>query len=291
MAIYTLGSINIDHVYRVEALPRPGETVSSIDYMVAMGGKGLNMSVAAHRAGGNVRHVGLIGTGDRFVRQQIAELGLNLELISEVEAPTGHAIIYVDAGSENCIVIHGGANWRFSESLIRDALKDADPRDWLLLQNETNANEIGIKVAREKGMRIALVAAPFNVEAMPDQIGQVDLVSMNETETGLYEAAIGRSIKEIEGPDFLITYGKGGAVFHRQGEEMHVPAFSVETVDTTGAGDTFFGAFLAKYGSGAPVADAMRYGSAAAALMVQREGATIAIPAASDVEAFLAAQD
>lgn len=287
MAIFNVGSINVDHLYLVERLPEPGETLSARDSMTNMGGKGLNISVALSRSGADVRHVGLIGNGDAETRSMIKDLGLADDLIFDADARTGHAIIYLDDHSENCIVILGGANLGFTEDLIRDALRNARKDDWLVLQNETNANEIAIKVAREKEMKVALVAAPFDTGTMPEQIGMVDLVSMNETETELFETAVGRSIQDVEGPEFLITYGKKGAMFRSKGEERRIGAHKVNALDTTGAGDTFFGVFLAHYASGTEVDICLNHASAAAALMVQRKGAATVVPSHKEVEEFL----
>ncbi|PSL18258.1 ribokinase [Shimia abyssi] len=287
MAIYNLGSINIDYFYQVEHLPAPGETISAIEYMVNLGGKGLNTSVAAQRAGADVRHVGAVGRDDAVVRRMLAELGVDDTRVVGVEAQTGHAVVYVDAASENSIVIFGGANQAIDETNVRAGLDGAGPGDWLLLQNETNANELGLKIAREKGMKVALVAAPFETGALVDLIGQVDLVSMNRTETAQYEAALGQAVREVQGPAFLLTYGAEGSVFIDGESETRVAAFAVDAVDTTAAGDTFFGTFLAQHAAGAGIKEAMRFASAAAAVKVTRKGAAKAIPKAEEVRVFL----
>lgn len=289
MRIFNLGSINVDHLYQVNRLPEPGETLSSRGYLVNMGGKGLNISVAAHRSGADVRHVGLVGAGDHSVREMISDLGLGDQLIKDVQAPTGHAIIYLDDQSENCIVIHGGANHCFSEETIRSSLCHAKANDWLVIQNETNANEIGIRVARDLGMKIALVAAPFDAATMPAQIERVDLVSMNQAEKELFEASVSKSVKAIEGPEFLITYGKSGATFLSGATEIHLDSHCVDALDTTGAGDTFFGVFLANYVSGMSPDISLERANAAGALMVQRKGAASVIPTKADIDAFLRA--
>ena len=287
MTIFNLGSINVDHLYSVARLPRPGETVSSHDYIINMGGKGLNITVAVLRSGADIKHIGAIGSGDHAVESMLSGLGLGLDLITRVEGSTGHAVVYVDDSSENCIVIHGGANQAIPENHVRAALADAGPGDWLVLQNETNANSFGIEAARERGMKIALVAAPFDAEALASQIDAADLVTMNESETALFEAFAGRSVRDMAGTDFLLTYGSDGASFHSDGSEMHVDAFKVDAVDTTGAGDTFFGAFMAGYATGVPADVAMTRASAAAALMVQRKGAASVAPHLNEIEAFL----
>ena len=287
MTIYNLGSINVDHLYMLERIPKPGETLSSLETHITIGGKGLNISVAAHRSGADVRHIGVVGSADPSVLDMIAGLGLDRALISQVDVQTGHAIIYVDENSENSIVVHGGANLCFSESQIRTALSSAQPDDWLVLQNETNANEIGISIAREKGMQIALVAAPFNAKTMPEQIEKVDLVSMNKTESELFEVISGTSIGNLKSIDFLITYGADGAVFLSDGEARRIAAHKVHSIDTTGAGDTFFGVFMAHYTSRGCVETALKKANAAAALIVQRRGVASVVPSQKEIDTFL----
>ena len=287
MTIYNLGSINVDHLYMLERIPKPGETLSSLETHITIGGKGLNISVAAHRSGADVRHIGVVGSADPSVLDMIAGLGLDRALISQVDVQTGHAIIYVDENSENSIVVHGGANLCFSESQIRTALSSAQPNDWLVLQNETNANEIGISIAREKGMKIALVAAPFNAKKMPEQIKKVDLVSMNKTESELFEMISGTSIGNLKSIDFLITYGADGAVFLSDGEARRIAAHKVHSIDTTGAGDTFFGVFMAHYTSRGCVETALKKANAAAALIVQRRGVASVVPSQKEIDTFL----
>ena len=287
MTIYNLGSINVDHLYMLERIPKPGETLSSLETHITIGGKGLNISVAAHRSGADVRHIGVVGSADPSVLDMIAGLGLDRALISQVDVQTGHAIIYVDENSENSIVVHGGANLCFSESQIRTALSSAQPNDWLVLQNETNANEIGISIAREKGMKIALVAAPFNAKKMPEQIKKVDLVSMNKTESELFEVISGTSIGNLKSIDFLITYGADGAVFLSDGVTQRIAAHKVHSIDTTGAGDTFFGVFMAHYTRIGCVETALKKANAAAAIIVQRRGVASVVPSQKEIDTFL----
>ena len=287
MTIYNLGSINVDHLYMLERIPKPGETLSSLETHITIGGKGLNISVAAHRSGADVRHIGVVGSADPSVLDMIAGLGLDRALISQVDVQTGHAIIYVDENSENSIVVHGGANLCFSESQIRTALSSAQPNDWLVLQNETNANEIGISIAREKGMKIALVAAPFNAKKMPEQIKKVDLVSMNKTESELFEVISGTSIGNLKSIDFLITYGADGAVFLSDGVTQRIAAHKVHSIDTTGAGDTFFGVFMAHYTRIGCVETALKKANAAAAIIVQRRGVALVVPSKKEIDTFL----
>ncbi len=286
MTLYNLGSINTDYVYSLDHLPAPGETLRAHEFQIGLGGKGLNISVAMMRAGAPVSHIGAIGVGDTNVISMLTQQGVDLAAVDKIDGVTGHAVVYVDAQSENQIVIVGGANQAITETHIRNSLADAGPEDWLVLQNETNANELGLTVAREKGMKVALVAAPFDAQTLPDLILRVDLVSMNRSETEEFERAIGRSFREAAGPDFLLTYGSDGAEYVGSRGSARISAHTVDAVDTTGAGDTFFGSFLAKYALGLPLEEALSYANAAAALQVQRKGAAVAIPSHEEVVAF-----
>jgi ribokinase len=286
MTVYNLGSINIDHVYTLQEFPRPGQTISAEALTTNLGGKGLNISVALSRAGADVRHIGAVGNGDALIQSLLAPFDLDLERVALVEAPTGHAIIYLDQTRENQIVIFPGANGAITEAHVSASLASAGPGDWLVLQNETNANDIGLSVARAKGMKVALVAAPFDA-TMPALMEQVDLVSVNEEELRDFEAATGSDFRTRTDMSFLVTYGAKGAEFVSGGESHKVAAHKVEVADTTGAGDTFFGGFMAQYANGATVSDALEFASAMAALQVQSLGAAVAIPSRDAVLDFL----
>ena len=286
MAVYNLGSINIDHVYTMAAFPRPGQTLSADSMVTNLGGKGLNISVALSKAGADVRHIGAVGAEDAQVQSLLAPFDLDLSRVALLAQPTGHAIIYLDQERENQIVIYPGANGAIERAHVAAALADAGPEDWLVLQNETNANDIGLAIAREKGMKVALVAAPFDA-SMPALMEKVDLVSVNEEELRDFEAATGSSFRDRTDMAFLVTYGAEGAEFVAGGETHRVKAHKVTVADTTGAGDTFFGGFMAQYANGASVEDALTFASAMAALQVQSMGAAVAIPDRAEVLAFL----
>ena len=286
MTVYNLGSINIDHVYTMEDFPRPGQTLSADTMVTNLGGKGLNISVALSRAGADMRHIGAVGAGDAQVQTLLAPFGWDLDRVALLDQPTGHAIIYLDANRENQIVIYPGANGAITRGHVEAALADAGPSDWLVMQNETNANQFGLEVARSKGMKVALVVAPFD-ETMPALMEQVDLVSVNEEELRDFEAATGGSFRDRTDMSFLVTYGAEGAEFVSGGESHRVAAHKVEVADTTGAGDTFFGGFMAHYANGSSVEEALSFASAMAALQVQSMGAAVAIPHRDAVLNFL----
>lgn len=285
--ILNLGSINVDHVHRVPHFPVPGETLSDTGYAVGLGGKGANMSIAAARAGARVRHVGAVGADGLWTVARLAEAGVDTAGIATVEAATGHAVIYVDPTGENQIVIHGGANQALTPRMVRTALAQAGPGDWLLAQAETNLVAEAAATARARGLTVAYAAAPFDATTAAGMLPLSDLVAVNEGEAEALSAHTGRAPAHWGVPRLLITLGARGARWIEGGEALDVPSFPVTPVDTTGAGDCFLGYALAGLDGGLSPAAALRRAAAAAALQVTRPGAAEAIPTADEVAAFL----
>jgi ribokinase len=288
MTIFNLGSINIDHVYRVAHLPGPGETVSDLGYAQGLGGKGVNQSLAAAAAGARVHHIGAVGADGAWIVERLAAAGIDVGDLATVAAATGHAVVCVDAKAENQIVIHGGANRALTCAQIDRALARARPGDWFLAQNETNLIAEGFARAQALGLKTAYAAAPFEAAAAAGLIGSVDLLAVNEVEAAQLAAHLGRTVEELPVPELLVTLGARGARYRAGDTVCEVAAFPVTPVDTTGAGDTFLGAFLAARDGGAEPEAALRQAAAAAALQVTRPGAADAIPAGTEVAAFLA---
>ena len=169
MTIFNLGSINIDHVHRVAHLPGPGETVADIGYASGLGGKGVNQSLAA-AAGARVHHIGAVGVDGGWIVERLAAAGIDVSDLTTVGAVTDHAIVCVDAGGENLIVIHGGANRALTVEQIDRALARARPGDWFLAQNETSLIAEGFARAQASGLRTAYAAAPFAAAAAALQV-------------------------------------------------------------------------------------------------------------------------
>ncbi|WP_104491669.1 ribokinase [Paracoccus denitrificans] len=287
MTIYNLGSINIDHVYRLPALPRPGETLHAQSYAQGLGGKGANQSVAAARAGADVVHLGAMAASDGWVLGRLAEAGVQTSAIARLpDIATGHAIILVDTAGENSIVLHGGANLALPATLASGI--GFGPDDILLMQNETNLQAETAALARRAGARVIYSAAPFSIAALREVLPHVSILSVNEIEARDTFAAFGEDLP-VEG--LLVTRGAEGAEFRdlRGGQAWHQPAFAVEAVDTTGAGDCFTGWFAAGLARGENPPTALRHAAAAAALQVTRRGAGDAMPDRTEVLAFLKA--
>lgn len=289
--ILTIGSVNIDHVYRVASLPGPGETVADRGYSRGLGGKGTNQSLAARMAGAEVRHAGAVGPDGEWCRARLAAAGIDVSDLATVDAATGHAVIMVDEAGENVIVIHGGANRALTAQLVQRAIGGARPGDWLLLQNETNLVVEAARAGRAAGLRVAYAAAPFDPEATAAVIPHVDLLAVNAVEAAQLAAHLGTPAETFGAPVLLVTEGAAGAHCWSGRNRLSQPAFPVRPVDTTGAGDTYLGYFLAGVDGGLPVAEAMRRAAAAAAIQVTRPGAAEAIPDAAEVLAFLDEHD
>lgn len=291
MAIWNLGSINVDHVYRVPHLPRPGETLAALGYATGLGGKGANQSVAAVRAGARVLHIGAVGGEGGWALRKLKAFGVDLAHVVEVAAATGHAIINVDPQAENAIVIHAGANAALTLGQVVGAMKISARTDTVLLQNETNLQAETAQAAQARGLRVIYSAAPFDVAAVRAVLPFVSLLVMNEGEAAALVAALGQPLDALPVAGIIVTKGSRGAAWISAGTETILqPSFLVMPVDTTGAGDCFIGSLAAALDRGDTRAAAMRYAAAAAALQVTRPGAAEAMPTRSEVEAFLAAQ-
>ena len=290
MAIYNLGSINIDRFYALPHLPQPGETLGALRHSVGLGGKGMNQSVAAARAGATVKHIGAIGKADGWVRERIESYGVDCQYVRELDGTTGHAVIYVDEAGENTIVLDPGTNAKQDSEFVIEAIDSAAAGDTLLLQNETNLQPHAATFAMVKGMRVIYSAAPFSVAAIKALVPDVSMVVMNSIEAAQLCREMNITLEQIPAPQVLVTLGSKGAMWrsNETGEVIEVTSPKVTAVDTTAAGDTFAGYFAAGLDLGMPVRDAMEWATQAAALKVTRHGTADAIPTAADVEVFRA---
>ncbi|MDO6723513.1 ribokinase [Celeribacter halophilus] len=288
MAIFNLGSVNIDYFYKLAHFPEPGETLSALDHTLGLGGKGMNQSVAAAKAGAEVFHIGAIGKSDGWVRERIESYGVNCKYLREVDEETGHAVIYVDAAGENTIVLAPGANVKQDSEFVVNAIDQAKSTDTLLLQNETNLQPPAATFALVKGMRVIYSAAPFSIEAVKNIIPDLSMLVMNAVEASQLSSEMGVSLEQIPVPQIMVTLGSKGAMWrsNETGEVIEVTSPKVTPVDTTAAGDTYIGYVAAGLDLGMPIKAAMEWATQAAALKVTRAGTADAIPSADEVKAF-----
>lgn len=286
MNILNFGSLNIDLVYQVEHIARPGETIASSSHQVFAGGKGANQSAALARAGASVFHAGQVGPDGPWLVDKLAELGVDVQHVRVGDVPTGHAIIQVDRQGQNSIVLFAGANAEIDRGAIDAALSCFNRGDILLLQNEINDVSYIIAAASERDLTICLNPAPFGPEVCAYPLELVDLLIVNETEaTGLAGASEPTALASLcPHAQIALTLGAAGVQYRSPSEEFHLPAPHVEAVDTTGAGDTFIGYFLQGLTTSMTARDAMARAVKAAALCVTRPGAMDSIPAADELE-------
>ena len=280
--IVNIGSLNIDYVYDVESFVRKGQTISSTRRSVFAGGKGLNQSIALGRAGADVAHAGLVGDEGAFLRDLMLESGVDVSRVGTAEGHSnGHAIIQRDSEGDNCIILHGGSNRLIGAGLIDTTLLAFKPEDWVLLQNETSCVSNAIEGAHARGMKVVLNPSPVNDALLACPLELVDCFILNEGEAA--------AIAGIDGAEIVLTVGADGAYYARKGgEPIFQPAFAVDAVDTTAAGDTFTGYYLAERAAGSDPSRALLVASAASSIAVSRPGAAPSIPLRREVEAKLA---
>lgn len=285
MAIFNMGSINIDHIYTMPHLVMPGETLAASSYQAALGGKGANQSIAAARAGGKVIHGGMINDADSHWLDAMSAAGVSLDHVVRSDAPSGHAIVAVDdEKGENQIILSPSSNHLIPEDLTAKILAGASAGDWALAQNETNATEYFLTEAKAKGLKICYSAAPFVADITARILPMVDLLIVNQIEADALTAHLGH---DISCPHLIITKGGDGAEYRGIDGAFHHAAVPVEARDTTGAGDTYLGYILASLDQGLSIKDGMRRAGMAAAIQVTRLGASSAIPDANEVDAAL----
>ena len=232
--ILNIGSLNLDYVY---AVPHFRD--------VFAGGKGLNQTVAAARAGAEVCHGGAVGADGDMLLDLLWDAGADVSAVARVDVPTGHAVIQVTPQGENAILILGGANRTVSPETVGIALEKVGPGDILLLQNEINGLDHIIRRAARKGLRILFNPAPME-EAVKDlPLELLDTLIVNEGEGKALAGDMDALKAAYPNQKILLTQGRRGASLWTGSEVLFQPAFPVEAVDTTAAGDCFLGYYAA----------------------------------------------
>ncbi len=302
MKIAVVGSLNMDLVVKMPRIPSPGETLLGGEFKTHPGGKGANQAVAAARMGGDVYMVGC--TGDdafgRELRSTLEKDGINTTCVFlHPEAATGVALIQVDDQGRNSIAVAPGANYRLTEANVEKALAEIGQFDILVVQFEIPMETVysAIKVGSRMGAKVIVNPAPAQV--LPsDILALVDYLIPNEFElailldrSGMTEKEIHDNIGQIRAfgcKNCIVTLGKNGSmVIDHDGNELHIPAYSVKAVDSTAAGDCFVGALAVRLSEGKPLAESIQFASAAASISVTREGAQPSIPKRDEVQSFI----
>ena len=295
MRVLNIGSLNVDYVYTVDHIILPGETEATSSRNIFLGGKGMNQSCALAKAGVEVYHGGLIGEDGRMFLDACREYGVHADFIRIVDGPSGHTIIQIDKNAQNSILLFGGANRKLTREFIDEVLSHFTDEDILLLQNEVNELPYIVDKAYEKGMQIALNPSPFNEKLDEVDMTKISIFLLNEVEgnqvTGLTDPdeIIAKMLEMFPHAKIVLTLGKDDAVYADAEQKHFQPIFKVKAVDTTAAGDTFSGYFLAGLCEGLDIPTILRMSAKASSIAVSREGAVPSIPYRAEVEEALKA--
>jgi ribokinase len=300
-SIVVVGSSNTDMIIKMDRIPRPGETIIGGEFFTAAGGKGANQAVGAARAGGNVTFIARVGK-DSFGELAVAGFkqdGINVSYIfNDPTTPSGVALIFVGKNGENSIAVASGANEKLSPQDVLNAREAFVGAGAMIAQLETPIETIqaAAELAVEAGVRVILNPAP--ARQLPDALlRRVSILTPNETEaemltgikiTGIESASKAAKALLERGPNTVIlTMGSQGAWVATPNMERFSPAFKVNAVDTTAAGDIFNGALAVALVEGISLLDAVRFANAAAALSVTKQGAQPSAPTRREIEAML----
>lgn len=295
MRILNFGSLNIDHIYRVSHIVSPGETIAASSLSFAAGGKGLNQSIALAKSGLPTYHAGCIGRDGHSLEHILSQSGVRLDYLEQVDSVNGHAVIQVNEQGQNSIVIFGGSNQAITQEQVDRTLTDFTSQDMVLMQNETSMVCYIAQRCKELGIPLAFNPSPISAELLEQfPFDAVSYLLVNETEaydiTKEHEPdrVAAYLLKKYPTMKLVMTLGGDGVYYADTDVTLRQVAFTVDAVDTTGAGDTFTGFFLGLIMQGKDCQEALRYACAAAAIAVTKQGAAPAIPTLEMVEDFLA---
>ncbi|HOO98652.1 MAG TPA: ribokinase [Bacteroidales bacterium] len=296
-SILVIGSSNTDMVIKTDRIPVPGETILGGRFFMNPGGKGANQAVAASRLGGKITFITKRGN-DLFGNQTIGVLmneGINTEfIVKDPDLPSGVALITVDAGGENCIVVAPGANGSLLPSDIPDTVFSSEKHNILLLQLEIPVESViyASKKARENGLKVILNPAPAQVLS-DDLLENIWMITPNETEaeilTGIPISGTENALKASDilinrgVENVIITLGEDGAWVKTEDFTGLVPGVKVKAVDTTAAGDVFNGALAVALSEGMEIREAVMFANKAAALSVTKMGAQASAPFRNEI--------
>lgn len=295
MKIINFGSLNIDHVYPVDHIVRPEETLRAKKANYFPGGKGLNQSIAIARAGADVYHAGCVGMGDGGYLLNILEKnGVNTSLIRKKEMPTGNAFIQVTPEGNKSIIVCGGANLSVTDDQIDYTVAQLRKGDIILLQNEINGIETIVEKALAAGARVALNPAPFTKNLRNLPLEKLSYVFVNRFEASEFtgaspmdlEALIPAIKRTFPNAETVLTLGVKGAMLITKDDTYYQKIYDATVKDKTAAGDALIGFYLATTLRGAKPKDALMMAVKAASITVSRAGAASSIPMVEECYQF-----
>ncbi|CAO3696090.1 unnamed protein product [Umbelopsis ramanniana] len=308
--VLNFGSIDIDETFEVPHLCQKGETLSSVGYTVRGGGKGSNQSAALGRAGAKVYHAGIVGKDAVWVKELIRDQGVDVSFIKvDEQEVNGRALIQVSQeNGDNCIVLYPGTNAKYTAEYAKQVLENFGPGDWILQQNEISQGGAIMDVAADKGLSVIFNPAPMTSSVLREfPLDKVDILQVNETEaTIMYQAVTGKTDEPV--PEELIELlmnsypklqgivltlgGDGVLAFFRQNgktQKYRIPVAKANVKDTTAAGDTFVGFFLAAFLRDPQedffkrVEASLNEANVAAAISVESPGSMSSVPTLNEV--------
>lgn len=290
MKVLNFGSLNVDYVYNVDHMVQGGETLSSSGMNIFLGGKGFNQSAALAKAGLEVYHAGQIGEDGLGFLDGCKEYGIHSDFVRKVEGKSGHTIIQVDKNGQNCILLYGGSNRSITKDFVDEVLSHFEKGDFLVLQNEINMMDYIIDAAYEKGMVIVLNPSPMDAYLDNCDMNKVSYFLLNEIEgaqlTGEedLDKVPAKLLEKYPNAKIVLTLGQEGSVYMDKEQTVRQGIYKVKAVDTTAAGDTFTGYFIAGVIAGEPVPQVLSRAAKASAIAVSRKGAAPSIPFRKEVE-------
>ena len=293
MKVLNYGSLNYDYVYLVKHMVQLGETISSSGMETHFGGKGLNQSIALAKAGADVYHAGMVGEDGDDLIAVCKKYGVHTDYITKQTGRSGHAIIQITPEGENCIILYSGSNGKNTEEKINEVLAGFEEGDLLLLQNEINLLDLLVEKAYDRKMKIVLNPSPMNEKLLNCDLNKISLFLLNEVEGEQLtketeaERILERMRELYPNAEVVLTLGKEGSIYAGPGMNCACDSFAVEAVDTTAAGDTFTGYYIASVLRGKSIEESLRTASAASGIAVTRKGAVPSIPDAEEVEDFI----
>lgn len=289
MMVLNIGSCNLDYVYSLDHIVAEGETERSYEMKIFPGGKGLNQSVAAAKAGAEIYHAACVGSDGDMLIDIMSKSGVNTSLITRSDAKNGHAIIQVSASAENSIFVYPGTNDMIEKDYIDKILSLFSKGDLLILQNEISNIDYIVKQAYKKEMTIILNPSPINNNLFEIDMNMISYLVLNEIEIKAFfpasnaDASLLIATEKHPHLKIVLTKGVKGSVYKDLNHHICRPAFKANAVDTTAAGDTFMGYFVAGLYNNMPIDEILKIASAASAITVSRSGASPSIPYADEV--------
>jgi ribokinase len=290
MRVLVLGSLNIDLIFSVEHIVRPGETVKGLSFTRSAGGKGANQAASLAKAGLSVYLAGKIGQDGLFLLDLLKSYNVNTDKVLVYEGATGQAIIQLDKHKQNSIVLFDGGNGAITLREIDEMMDGFGSGDMILLQNEIkNIDEI-MKKAAAKDITICFNPSPFDESINDLPLELVNLFFVNDIEgaglaqmQGAVPDILETLVKKFPNAEIVLTAGKDGALYGFHEERAAAPIVEAPVIDTVGAGDTFTGYFLAAREKKLSAKEALALACRAASITVSRSGAMEAIPFAREV--------